>query len=233
VFANVEGGKDSFRICILFTRFEIVISFINKYTSRVTVKMSMHIAACILLIACAVRINIVAALAPVPPDLMVTTPRSNKPSSNYNTNGLSCLPTQRAVQQILFYRNLQNDETTSRWLSEFLQTDPQHSRLGPDFHGVDALPSPSSAAYICTLLSLPPTLLSVRRPSRRPPGGSRNNPYTQGLAFDDTAVEIPGSSLAEGIMDMRTTVAREWSKDLELFVVEDRAHQKRHGLGMR
>jgi len=34
-------------------------------------------------------------------------------------------------------------------------------------------------------------------------------------------------------MDMRTTVAREWIQDLELFVVEDRAHEKRHGMGMR
>lgn len=34
-------------------------------------------------------------------------------------------------------------------------------------------------------------------------------------------------------MDMRTTVAREWIQDLELFVVEDRAHQKRHDMGMR
>lgn len=187
--------------------------------------MGMHAAEYIFLIACASVINIAAAI--VPPDLMVTA--SSKAS---NTNGLSRLLTQRAVQQILFYRNVQNDEITARWLGEFLQTDPQ-SRLSPDFHGVDALPSPSSAAYVCALLSLPTTLISVRRPSRRPPGGSRNNPYTKGLAFDDVAVEVSGPSLAEAIMEMRSTVAREWSQDLELFVAEDRAHRHRHATGMR
>lgn len=183
------------------------------------------------LLACLITsttVNLAAALAP-PPDLMVARHRGGY--SQASTNGLSRLLTQRAVQQTIFYQGVQNDEVMARWLGEFMQTD-EGCCLSPDFHGVDALPSSSSASYICGLLCLPPTLISVRRPSRRPPGGSRNNPYVTN-AFDDIAVKVPASFLAESIMNMRSTVANEWLQDLELFPVEDHALRTQHAAAIK
>ena len=154
----------------------------------------------------------------LPPDLVV--PR-----------GLSRLLTQRAVQQTIFYSVINKDEVIGRWLGAYAQRDDEHG-LSPDFHGIDALPVPCSAQYVCGLLAAPPTLLSVQRRAM-PCGGSLENPYLNKKKFDEVALEVPTKKLAERVMAMRELVAEEWSADLELFGLENDALRSRHLAAMR
>ena len=81
-----------------------------------------------------------------PPDLV-------KPAA------LSRFVTQRAVQQQLYYFELNMDETSGDYLAEHLRPPPtedeEDSRSPPldaDYHGVGALPSRTSCDYLCALL---------------------------------------------------------------------------------
>ena len=140
--------------------------------------------------------------------------------------GLSRLLTQRAVQQTIHFLRLNKDEVIARWLSQFM-VDREGSGISPDFHGIDALPSPSSSQYVCGLLALEPTMIQVRRRAM-PQGGSADNPYLKREAFSEVAMEVEGAKLGGKVMAMRESLAAEWVQDCALFKTEDESLLARH-----
>ena len=77
--------------------------------------------------------------------------------------GLSRFLTQRAVQQQLYYYDLNMDETHSNWLGEFLR--PENcSALHVDYHGINALPTKDTSSYLCAILIYPEIEVTIKKP---------------------------------------------------------------------
>ena len=95
---------------------------------------------------------------------------------------LSRFLTQRAVQQQLYYYDLNMDETHSTWLGEFLR--PENcSRVHVDYHGINALPTSDSTSYLGAMLTYPEIEVKIKKPmgcaSGRGRGGTGMGDYNR------------------------------------------------------
>ena len=107
-----------------------------------------------------------AALQP-PPDRWAT---RGPPMDLVEPKALSRFVTQRSVQQQLYYFSLTADGTSHDYLAEYLRPPPGDDQyrtrappLDEDYHGVDALPTPSSRDYLCRLLEEPDIEILIKK----------------------------------------------------------------------
>lgn len=120
--------------------------------------------------------------------------------------------TQRAVQQTMFCSRVLRDETTLRWLEDWLD----HQGLD-DLHHCDAL-RVSSTEYLNRLFKEPPVLLHIRKPI---PGRTTNkNPYLQRRYFQYD-VEIVPRQIGLRILDARKQIAAELITDIPCVASEN------------
>ncbi|CAN8069751.1 unnamed protein product [Agarophyton chilense] len=113
--------------------------------------------------------------------------------------------TQRAVQQTMFCSRVLRDETTVRWLEEWLG----HHGLD-DLHHCDALKVPSEQ-YWTSLLEAPAENYEIKKPI--PGRTTRKNPYIKRRYFT-YEVEIVPRMLARRILAARRQISDELQIDI-------------------
>lgn len=91
--------------------------------------------------------------------------------------------TQRAVQQTLFCSRVLRDETTLRWLQEFLDQQGLD-----DLHHCDALKC-GSEEYLTALFKQPPIVFEIKKPI--PGRTNSNNPYLKRRYFTYDVEIVP------------------------------------------
>mmetsp|Transcript_35653 Transcript_35653/g.72666 ORF Transcript_35653/g.72666 Transcript_35653/m.72666 type:complete len:413 (-) Transcript_35653:216-1454(-) len=148
-----------------------------------------------------------------------------KPPGDVLPRRVSRFLTQRAVQQQLYYYELNLDETSANFLSEFLRAE-NSSRIHPDYHGINSLPTRDSATFICALLAYPEIDIKIRKPmgcaAGRGHGGingatglpiTRNaNPYLQQRYFEYVETLRPPDTSSK-LMTIRKALASELAAD--------------------
>ncbi|GMI00558.1 hypothetical protein TrVE_jg2451 [Triparma verrucosa] len=144
--------------------------------------------------------------------------------------GLSRFLTQRAVQQQLYYYDLNMDETHSNWLCEFLR--PENcSALHVDYHGINALPTKDTSSYLCAILIYPEIEVTIKKPMGCAAGLGRggtgmgdynrnSNPYLKPRYFEYTELIRP-VAVATSLLEIREQIAAELAEDLAFLVEED------------
>ncbi|PXF45655.1 hypothetical protein BWQ96_04559 [Gracilariopsis chorda] len=151
-----------------------------------------------------------APLFPTPPPTFSTPStcmRSDEAPSAYRNHRQRARDflTQRAVQQTMFCSKVLRDETTVRWLEDWLD----HHGLD-DLHHCDAL-KVRSEQYLSALLEAPSETLLVKKPI--PGRTSRNNPYIKRRYFSYNVHIVP-RLLARRILAARTQIADELLIDI-------------------
>ena len=165
---------------------------------------------------------------PYPPDLV-------KPAA------LSRFVTQRAVQQQLYYFELNMDETSGDYLAEHLRPPPTEDEddsrsppLDADYHGVGALPSRTSCDYLCALLDEDDLEIVVKKPmgcaAGRGHGGINGltgepinrgaNPYLK-PRYVEYVFDVRPKQIAQRVFAIREQVAEECAADLRDLVARE------------
>ena len=143
--------------------------------------------------------------------------------------GLSRFLTQRAVQQQLYYYELNMDETHSNWLSEFLLPE-NRSAVHVDYHGINALPSADSSSYLCAILNYPEIEVKIKKPMGCAAGHGRggtgmgdynrnSNPYLKPRYFEYTDLIRP-VAVATSLLTIREQISEELAEDLHFLITE-------------
>ena len=187
-----------------------------------------------------------AALQP-PPDRWA---KRGPPPDLVEPKALSRFVTQRSVQQQLYYFSLTADGTSHDYLAEYLRPPPGDDQyrtrappLDEDYHGVDALPTPSSRDYLCRLLEEPDIEILIKKEmgcggghesrsydSRTGTYINRSvNPYLQ-KRYHEYTMDIRPSSICRQLFAIREQLAGELIDDLRDLPRKDNELSKARAL---